>query len=104
MKDQPYTNIICKNFCKYYNEGKEDISCRGYDILRKNLTPRELRFIIRIEKIDPHIKTEIPERNDNIFDLICKGCEFLKDGCDYSSNLSGPPCGGYNIFSKVIKL
>ncbi len=38
MKDKDYTSIICKGFCSFYREGKEDLSCGTYLFLRNNLT------------------------------------------------------------------
>lgn len=100
MKDHNYTALICKTFCRYYKEDKEDIHCGGYDFIRKNLTSKELKSFIRIMKRD-NLSENIPLTND-IFELICRECSFLIDGCDYSSGLSVPPCGGYIIVRRLL--
>lgn len=102
MKEQIYADIICKGFCKYYKKGKEDIHCNGYELLRKNLTPDELKAFAALSKIGADIKNQIPPRNRKLERLVCKKCEFLVDGCDFSDNRSGPPCGGYNIIRNLV--
>ncbi len=101
MKDKVYTDIICKGFCKYYKEGKEDILCRGYVFLRENLTDKELKSLIYLSKPEPDVSFLIPDRNKELENLICSKCDFLIDGCDYAENLSAPPCGGYIIIKFI---
>lgn len=101
MKEKIYTDIICKGFCKYYKKGKEDIRCGGYELLRKNLTPNELKTIVALLNAEPDIKNQIPPKNKKLESLICNSCEFLVDGCDFADNRSGPPCGGYNILRRL---
>jgi hypothetical protein len=101
MKEQIYTDIICKGFCKYYKKGKKDIYCGGYELLRKNLTPNELRAIAALSNAESDIKNQIPPKNKKLERFVCRRCEFLADGCDFADNRSGPPCGGYNILRKL---
>ena len=99
MKDKIYTDIICKGFCKYYKEGKEDLHCNGYVFLRNNFTPHELKLLLDLLKSQKDIKHEIPDENKEVIDLVCKKCDFFIDECYYTDNRSGPPCGGYIIIN-----
>jgi hypothetical protein len=123
MKDDAYTDIICKEFCKYYKEGKEELHCNGYVFLRDNFTPHELKTMLENSAADgfpgksqtflgreqqnettvcrtialSHYRT----KDEELINLICKKCDFFVDGCDYIDNQSGPPCGGYLIISFI---
>lgn len=99
MKDKIYTDIICKGFCKYYKEGKEELHCNGYVFLRNNFTPYELKIVLDLTRPQRDIKYEIPDENKEIAHLVCKRCDFFIDACDYTDNRSGPPCGGYIIIN-----
>ncbi len=114
MKDKIYTEIICKRFCKYYKEGKEELLCGGYEFLRNNLTTDELKIMLnspspplklrggRGELYLKDMKYEIPDEDEELINLVCKQCDFFIDGCDFAENRSGPPCGGYILISKTI--
>jgi len=111
MKDKIYTEIICKGFCKYYKEGKEELHCNGYVFLRDNLTPHELTTMLDNSATErqnkratvcrtaalPHSRT----KDEELKNLVCKRCDFFIDGCDYIDNQSVPPCGGYLIIKKL---
>lgn len=103
MKEDACVNIICRSFCSFYKEGKEEIQCGGYQFLKKQLTLSELKLLA--EQIDKttDISRQIPPENDELSALVCRQCDFLIDGCDYSENRSGPPCGGYIMISQLIK-
>jgi len=102
MKDDVYTDIICKGFCKYYKEGKEDIHCNGYVFLRSNFTPYELKTMIA-KRQELSVKRQADDAK--LINLICKKCDFFVDGCDYidsqSGNQSEQPCGGYLIIKEL---
>jgi hypothetical protein len=102
VKDQIYTDIICKDFCVYYKGDKEALYCGGYNFLRQNLTFSELRIAINLLNLDQKAKDRIPFYDNEMNSLICKNCEFFINDCDYSNNLSGPPCGGYNIIKNLL--
>jgi hypothetical protein len=99
VKDKIYTDIICKGFCKYYKEGKEELHCEGYEILRNNLTPYELKMLVGSLKCGDEIKNRIHGKNKKLINLVCAKCDFFIDECDYTDNRSGPPCGGYIIIN-----
>jgi hypothetical protein len=70
MKAKIYTEIICKGFCKYYKEGKEELHCNGYVFLRNNFTPYELKILLDIKNViarsgatkqSPHLEIASPE-------------------------------------------
>jgi hypothetical protein len=96
-----YNSLICRSFCFFYKEGKENIACGGYEMLKKQLTPTELRLLTA--QIGKHKKTsnKIPPANKLLAEMVCKHCDFRIDGCDFAENRSGPPCGGYILIEKL---
>lgn len=102
MKDNDYTGIICKKFCSFYKEGKEDLCCGTYEFLKRNLTPVELRSIIELSKAVEHPSAYTFAADDDIKKLVCNNCDFLVDGCDFREDGSLPPCGGYIIIETLL--
>jgi hypothetical protein len=102
MKDNHYTETICRDFCIYFKEGKEKLKCGGYAFLSSNLTNRELAGLSSPLRHKDSIKLSVPAYNDVLFDTVCKKCDFLIDGCDYRDNGSAPPCGGYILIKELI--
>ncbi len=102
MKDKEYTGMICKNFCSFYKEGKEDLLCGTYLFLRKNLTPRELSSAIKLSGRRKHPTAGASPADEEIKSLVCRKCDFLVDGCDFRENGSQPPCGGYYIIEMLL--
>ncbi|NTU42144.1 MAG: hypothetical protein HGA78_03655 [Nitrospirales bacterium] len=98
MKAADYTDIICKGYCRYYKEGKEDLLCGGYFFLRRNLTPSELKAVLKLSAGEG---ADTAKGDPALLEAICRGCDFFVDGCDFSDNESGPPCGGY-IIARII--
>lgn len=90
MKQEDYTEVICKGFCSFYKEGKEELLCGTYRFLRDNFTPDELAEVP--EGIEPDFSEDAWLR-----DSICSKCDFLTDGCDYREGNPPPPCGGYVV-------
>ncbi|MDI6801201.1 MAG: hypothetical protein QMD01_03980 [Thermodesulfovibrionales bacterium] len=101
MKDKVYTDIICKEFCKYYKGGKETLFCKGYELLRNNLTPSELKMLAASLKACGDIKNSIPAKSNELTKLVCRRCDFFIDGCDFAESRSGAPCGGYLIIKRL---
>ncbi len=96
MKEIIYSEIICKGFCKFYKEGKDEIQCGGYNLLKNNLTHAELaRLSNSISK-----QTNPKGIENSLREFICNKCDFQVDGCDFREGLSSPPCGGYIIISR----
>ncbi len=102
MKDKDYTCIICKNFCQFYKEGKEDLYCGTYLFLRNNLTPGELRSILSLSKACERPAEYTFTADDEIKKVVCEKCDFLVDGCDFREDGSHPPCGGYRIIELLL--
>lgn len=97
MKETAYAEIICREFCKFYKEGKEEIHCGGYELLRANLTCKELSNLLGYISKKPY-----PQTLDEMFmEFICSKCDFKADGCDFKVGISSPPCGGYIIISRL---
>lgn len=101
MKDDAYTEIICKGFCRYYKEGREELLCNGYVFLRDNFTPYELKIMLDLSKTQKDMQYEIPDEDEGSINLVCRQCDFFIDECDYTDNRSGPPCGGYIIINRL---
>ena len=98
MKENKYTDIICKRFCKFYKEGKEELQCGTYLYLKELFSTEDLGSSLN----------EIPEtpsftEDELIRERSCSKCEFLVDGCDYREGLDSPPCGGYVIIEHIIR-
>lgn len=97
MKDPDYTGIICRGFCTFYKEGKEELHCGGYEILRRALTPAELEGLSSLCPCGDTLKLQIPPEEEEMRRLVCETCAFVIDGCDYRQDRSAPPCGGYHL-------
>ncbi|HMK60536.1 MAG TPA: hypothetical protein VK452_05245 [Dissulfurispiraceae bacterium] len=103
MKGQIFIDIICKRFCRYFKNGKEEMYCGGYRVLVENFTASELQQLADMVCETNDIKNHIPAYDENLFNLVCKSCDFRIDGCDYRDNRSGPPCGGYIMIDQLVK-
>lgn len=98
MKDAVFTDLICKGFCSFYKEGKEEFTCGAYNFLVRNLTEKELiKSISNIEK-NPDLSFD-----DYIKSTICSRCEFLKEDCDFRAGKDSPACGGYVVIEKLLR-
>ncbi|MBF0506267.1 MAG: hypothetical protein HQL09_05475 [Nitrospirae bacterium] len=102
MKDKAYTGIICKKFCSFYKEGKEDLYCGTYSFLKNNLTLRELRSVLELSEKPDCPSKSAPNTDEEIRSLVCEKCDFLIDGCDFREDSSHPPCGGYHIIEMLL--
>ncbi|MCX7913844.1 MAG: hypothetical protein N2511_04590 [Thermodesulfovibrionales bacterium] len=101
MKDASYSGLICRGFCKFYKEGKEDLYCGGYNILKKNLTVEEIQLFSSLLSQKPSFEGL---RSSTAFfkEFICERCAFQSDGCDFIEGLPSPPCGGYVLIVGLI--
>lgn len=98
MKDEEYAELICKGFCAFYKEGKEEFHCGTYEFLRNNLAPAELQSLLKTTKpSSPDFSKDIAIR-----EMVCAQCDFLVDGCDFREDGSNVPCGGYIIIEKLL--
>lgn len=92
MKKSKYTELVCEGFCKFYKEGKEELTCGAYNFLAEGFTPEDLASKIHAIKKEADFSCD-----EEIKKIICEHCEFLVDGCDFREGLDSPPCGGYAI-------
>ncbi|MFN3395347.1 MAG: hypothetical protein ACK4Z9_00950 [Thermodesulfovibrionales bacterium] len=98
MKDAAFTDLICKGFCSFYKEGKEEFTCGAYNFLVRNLTEKELsNQSVNMEKT-PDLSFD-----DYIKSTVCSRCEFLKEDCDFRAGKHSPPCGGYVVIEKLMR-
>ena len=98
MKDHNYTEVICKRFCKYYREGKEELTCGTYNFLNNTLTLNEL-----ISESSNILSVPDFSVDEEILKTVCEKCDFFKDGCDFRAGESVSPCGGYTIIEWLIR-
>ncbi|UCG77215.1 MAG: hypothetical protein JSV21_06360 [Nitrospirota bacterium] len=98
MKEQGYTDIICKRFCSFYREGKEGLLCGTYIYLKENYEPSELEQAIIGIGASPSL-----DNDDIVSRRACNECEFRIDGCDFRDGIDSPPCGGYIIVEHIVK-
>ncbi|MCX8031187.1 MAG: hypothetical protein N3A59_06395 [Thermodesulfovibrionales bacterium] len=100
MKEEHYTYLICKRFCKFYKDTKDEIQCSGYTLLRDNLTEGELRDLS-----DYFLDKKVNYKKDKeLYELLCMKCDFKNEGCDFIAGLQSPPCGGYIISYNLLRL
>jgi hypothetical protein len=90
-----FSDYICRPYCVFFKEGqKEDMACGGALAVAR-LTAGGL---LSTEDIPKSEVTHISPKNDGLlFELVCRSCPFVIDGCDY--RLADPPddavaCGG----------
>jgi len=102
VKETIYVDIVCKRFCRYFKYGKEEMHCGGYRLLVDNFTVPELQQLANMSSGTDDIKNRVPEYDENLFNLVCRSCDFHIDGCDYRENRSGPPCGGYILIDSLL--
>lgn len=98
MKQDHYTDIICRRFCQFYAKGKEELQCGTYLYLQELFSPEDLRSSLYDVPETPSLTED-----DLIRELVCNGCAFLVDGCDFREGLDSPPCGGYIIVEHLIR-
>lgn len=98
MSTVSHTDVICRNFCTFFKEGKEDMQCGTYRVLASLITASEIENLVR--GISP-----VPEYSFDarIAELVCSQCDFLVDGCDFRDGLDSPACGGYVILEHLIR-
>lgn len=101
MKSQAYSELICRDFCRYYKPGREEMQCGGYAFLRNNLTSGELEYLGKRVKGQGRA-AKIPPVSKELTELVCLKCDFFIDGCDFTDNRSGPPCGGYLLIKLLL--
>jgi hypothetical protein len=103
IKDKDYTGLICKRFCSFYKEGKEDLLCGSYLFLKRNLSLRELGCILDLSKAADRLPECASSADDEIKRLVCEECDFLVGGCDFREDGTNRPCGGYFIVELLLK-
>jgi hypothetical protein len=90
-----FSSFICRPYCIFFKEGqKEDMACGGALAVMRLITGG----LLSIEDIHGSANSHItPDCDLLLFELVCRSCPFVVDGCDY--RLPTPPtdavaCGG----------
>ncbi|RMF96629.1 MAG: hypothetical protein D6734_03425 [Candidatus Schekmanbacteria bacterium] len=97
MKDDEIIEKICKPFCSFYKEGKEEMLCKGAEILKEILSKLPQKRFHNYFKGDV-LCPKIIYQNGEMLERICRQCNFYISGCDFTDpDFKGysPPCGGY---------
>ncbi len=95
-KQSRHIELICKGFCSFYKEGKEELYCGSYKYITEHYPDLKTGTIPPEYEPDFSIDEEIMKR-------VCSICDFLEDGCGYRDGEGTPPCGGYTIIEWLLK-
>ncbi len=93
-------DLICKGYCKYYKESKnEDLCCEGFKFFERffplpanNPGKKDCLSVFKYDSI--------------LMEILCKRCDFLSDGCDYRDEKHygiAPPCGGFILLHRIME-
>jgi hypothetical protein len=95
-----FSDFICRPYCVFFREGqKEDMACGGalrvMELIESGLLSIELFP-------ESSGVCGIPDGDPILFELICRSCPFVIDGCDF--RLPTPPadavaCGGFALLA-----
>ncbi|HXX58081.1 MAG TPA: hypothetical protein VEI96_08790 [Thermodesulfovibrionales bacterium] len=98
MKTALYRELICKGFCPFHKDGRDDLTCGTYNFLERILTARELEREVRQIRAVPDLLGDRSIRR-----LICGNCDFLTDGCGFREGTDSRPCGGFTIVEWLMR-
>lgn len=85
--------LICKTFCSYYKEGKEDV---GYCFPVVLFCAKDLNYA--------QLREKVVKIDRSLTEIFCLRCEFFPLDCDFHLLPEpGNPCGGYLYFLNLIK-
>ncbi len=96
--------IICPRLCRYHKPGQEETpGCGG------------LEWLLERPEFYPAVERLEPQEHEPLFGLdpddprlmaICRGCDFLVDGCDFRDPAVDPadcaPCGGLRAIAGLL--
>ena len=97
MAKKDVRDFVCKPFCSFYREGKnEELMCNG---------ARVLEILVNRGLLSPGKLSAVKAgtcfaggNNAGLERTVCMKCPFRPDGCDFRSESPPPdaePCGGY---------
>ncbi len=95
-KEKHYKEAICKGFCLFYKEGKDELYCGSYKFITEHYP--DLRAGTIPSDYEPDFSMD-----DEIMKRVCSICDFLEDGCGFRDGEGTPPCGGYTIIEWLLK-
>jgi hypothetical protein len=93
--------LVCEKFCSFFDPEKETMKCGSLAFLERNLTYGEIRLAAKGAPKKFDLSTD-----GQIKSLVCEnGCKFFtaKD-CDFRLGHDSPPCGGYAIVERLLKV
>jgi len=91
-----FSGFICRPYCAFFKEGqKEEMAC-GAAMAVATLVDRGL---LSSESFpEPGSVDDVLNDDPLLFDLICRPCPFVLDGCDFrlpTPPADAVPCGGF---------
>jgi len=105
MSKTTFVDYICRPYCLYFKAEKENIACRGAEVLEELKSkgffcPKKLPIITK----NPLFWEEYRSPLTN---FLCKQCSFRLEDCDFQSRNPIPgtePCGGYILISHLLAM
>lgn len=99
-----FSGFICRPYCAFFKEGQKDEMACGAALVAASLIENGLLTIAsfpELEEVD-----DAPRSERLLFELICRSCPFVIDGCDF--RLPTPPvdavaCGGLVLLSALYR-
>lgn len=104
MKDRPeIVKLVCQPHCRFFRPGaKEDLSCRGFDVIAARATPSQVNKWI--EMFAATLPPDSFSHDEQIEKILCAACAFRAADCDFQDP-AGPkdavPCGGYVLLCRL---
>ena len=98
MKKIDIIDNLCREWCPYYKQGKnEELACEGFRIIERLIREgKRLPFEKPAQMSGPHRKKEL-------MSLLCAGCPFHGEDCDFIQLKEGaPPCGGFTLVAHLL--
>ncbi len=99
-----FSGFICRPYCAFFKEGQKDEMACGAALMAVSLMENGLLTIASFPELE---EVDNAQRGDRLlFELICRSCPFVLDGCDF--RLPTPPadavaCGGFVILCALYR-
>jgi hypothetical protein len=99
-----FSGFICRPYCAFFKEGQKDEMACGAALMAVSLIENGLLAIASfpaLKQVD-----NAPRGDRLLFELICRSCPFVLDGCDF--RLPTPPadavaCGGFVLLCALYR-
>jgi hypothetical protein len=96
-KIPPLYQTLCLKFCAYYKPGKkEDLACRGYEVVER-LQQAGITMEVSPSEQKPDRATA-----EMLVQKMCITCDFHEKDCDFMMDRTAPPCGGFALLAQLL--